>query len=178
MPKPRIPRCEVTQPSDQSYRLIALTQNQVTKVDATKYEQLNQFNWFAYWDPCSMSFYARRAKWNPGRKRQRIVEMAGEILQLKTNEHPDHKNHDTLDNRRENLRKATKSQNMMNRRMKRDNTSGYIGVHWHLGKWQARITSNGKRISLGHFFSIEKADRAYDEAAKKLYGEFAVLNFP
>ena len=90
----------------------------------------------------------------------------------------DHKNHDTLDNRSRNLRQSTVATNMWNRPIRADNTSGFIGVNLRKGKWNARISVNGKRKHLGDFNTPEEAAHARDEAVKELHGEFAVLNFP
>lgn len=72
---------------------------------------------------------------------------------------PDHKNRNGLDNRRENLRLITISQNMHNRAVFKSNTSGMSGVHYNKGKkkWEASITINWKRIYLGSFKSKEDA---------------------
>ncbi len=94
----------------------------------------------------------------------------------------DHRDRNGLNNKRSNLRIATKSQNMANRGPDKNNTSGFKGVHSHTKKgysfWRAEITVNRKRIALGQRVDKEKAARLYDEAAVKYFGEFAVTNFP
>ena len=92
----------------------------------------------------------------------------------------DHKNHDGLDNRRRNLRNATKAQNNQNSRSRLGSSSQYKGVHWSTRqqRWRANIAHEGRVRSLGVFMSEEDAARAYDAAALQLYGEYAVLNFP
>ncbi len=90
----------------------------------------------------------------------------------------DHINHDGLDNQRHNLRPATSSQNKANRRKYRVTTSAYKGVFWYRGKWRALITIYGKSRRVGTFASELEAAYAYDEAARKLFGEFAYPNFP
>ena len=108
--------------------------------------------------------------------------------ELKRAEHVDHINGNGLDNRRENLRIATNSQNHGNRPKQRGNYwSVYKGVYrdskrLHLG-WYACIgsgkTPNGvNREYLGRYESEVDAAKAYDKRAKELFGEFAYLNFP
>jgi len=177
MPKRRVKRHAVTQPLDPSYKIIALTQGQNTKVTAADFPYLDQWNWFAHWNGCTHSFYAMRHIIGS----KRITEMAKEILKCTPKKLPDHKNHDTLDNRRENLRKATHSQNGSNRKkINSNNTSGYTGIRFRKKekKWEARISHKGIYFHLGLFTSDKKAAHAHDEAAKKLHGEFAHLNFP
>jgi hypothetical protein len=91
----------------------------------------------------------------------------------------DHENRNGLDCRRENLRAATYSQNNANRRFSIKNTSGYRGVRkTKEGKWRAEIKVDGKKISLGCYWDIIEAAKAYDTASSKYFGEFANLNFP
>ncbi len=85
----------------------------------------------------------------------------------------DHINQDRLDNRRNNLRIATRSQNKMNCGKPRDNTSGYRGVAKDRNKWRSQIQVNGELIHLGCFDTPEEASDAYCEAAEKYFGEFA-----
>lgn len=87
----------------------------------------------------------------------------------------DHKNLDRGDDRWDNLREATHSQNLSNRGAQRNNTSGFKGVHFHpqSGRWRARIAKDGKHISLGLHDTAENAHLAYTAAAIDLHGEFA-----
>lgn len=86
----------------------------------------------------------------------------------------DHKNMCGLDNRRENLRLASKSENMCNRTKTRQNSSGFKGVCWHKqGEcWQAYITKNKVRRYLGLFDTAAEAHEAYKRAATELHGDF------
>jgi len=87
----------------------------------------------------------------------------------------DHINHNGLDNRRENLRYATQSQNMANRSMV-INSSGYKSVHKNGPSWSAHIKVKGKKIHLGTYITKEEAAYAYNKAALKHFGEFAYIN--
>lgn len=87
----------------------------------------------------------------------------------------DHANGNKLDNRRDNLRIATRSQNISNKPVRKDNQSGMKGVRWHSHNrsWQARITVAGRSISLGYFSTKEAAAEAFASAARTHYGEYA-----
>jgi hypothetical protein len=87
----------------------------------------------------------------------------------------DHVNHDKLDNRIENLRLATRRENLVHRGKPVTNTSGRKGVTWRAGKWEARIAINGRKVNLGRFQDIDEASKAYAEAAKASHGAFVVL---
>lgn len=96
-------------------------------------------------------------------------------------EEVDHKNGDTLDNRRDNLRACKHSENGRNlKKWSTPTSSCYKGVSFHKqsGKWRAYITLKGKQKYLGGFVIEEEAADAYDNAAAEFFGEFARLNFP
>jgi hypothetical protein len=104
-----------------------------------------------------------------------IMKLAGHSLSGKL---VDHINMNPLDNRIENLRVATKAQNMSNRPAPANNTSGYKGVSLHkqTGKWRAIIKHNYKQIALGLYHTKEEAALAYNKAALEIQGDFAYLN--
>jgi hypothetical protein len=77
----------------------------------------------------------------------------------------------------ENCRWVTRSENLMNRRMNSNNTSGFKGVSASGDKWEARIGANGSSEYLGRFATPEAAAHAYDEASMRLHGEFGKRNF-
>ena len=91
----------------------------------------------------------------------------------------DHINHDRQDNRICNLREATPSENGRNRRSRPNSSSQYLGVCFDAArnKWKAEITAMYKSKFLGRFDCEIEAAKAYDQAAKKIHGEFAFLNF-
>jgi hypothetical protein len=89
----------------------------------------------------------------------------------------DHINGDRSDNRIENLREVSRSENQYNKSAQR-NRSGYRGVSWHekTKKWAVRVMKEGKSQSFGYFDDLEFAGFVAEEARRKLYGEFAFEN--
>ena len=87
----------------------------------------------------------------------------------------DHIDHNTNNNRIENLRPCNKSKNAMNAKLRMDNKSGVKGVHWRKDtkKWCAQIVSNKKHYSLGCYDDLELAELIVNEAREKYHGEFA-----
>src|ERR1700741_4140580 len=119
----RVKRHAVIQPLETDYRFIPLTRNQNAIVDAADFEWLSQWNWYAMWSKCTKSFYAaRRGPCSSVIFMHRLIIDSEKLV--------DHKDHNTLDNRRENLRKCTYMQNSQNKRMRRNNRSGFKGVRW------------------------------------------------
>ena len=158
-------------------RLIPLSRGLYTIVGVVDYEWLMRWKWFAHWAVAGEweSFYVLRGKKLNGKRQS--IQMAREILGLSPDDErqADHINHDTLDHRRCNLRIVTSSQSNQNKRMYRNNTSGFKGVSFYvpMQKWLARIKSDGRSYHLGYFYTREEAAAAYRKAADRLHGEFA-----
>lgn len=94
----------------------------------------------------------------------------------------DHKNRNKLDNRRSNLRICTSSQNHQNSRARAKRAkihSRFKGVCWDKenNKWRVGLRLNYKAVDVGRFTDEIEAAKAYDEAARKAFGEFALTNF-
>ena len=160
---------------------IKLTQGQFALVDDQDFDWLNQWSWQARFSRDTNSFYVLRGEYierKNGKRIQQTILMHRAILEMPTGEFVDHINHDTLDNRHENLRLVTATQNNQNKRMQKNNTSGYKGVSWNKErrKWSAYIRTNGSIKFLGYFAVLREAAHAYNNAAKSIFGEFACIN--
>lgn len=160
---------------------IPLTQGKFALVDDEDYARIAGYKWFAH--RRSGNFYAARQA-SIGEKKQIMIHMHQEVLQLyDATRVCDHINGDGLDNRRCNLRVATKSENSRNRKKRRGCSSRFKGVFWRERnkKWEAQVgLTNGERktcLFLGSFSSEEDAARVYDAYAREIYGKFARTNF-
>jgi hypothetical protein len=101
------------------------------------------------------------------------------IIKARKGEYVDHKNCDTLDNRKSNLRLCNLQQNAMNQSVQNiKKTSIYKGVYYKKdrSKWRANIKINGKNIHIGYFLTQEEAAIKYNEKALEIFGEFARIN--
>jgi len=155
---------------------IKLTRGYKSIIDDCDIDLVSGYSWNASDDGAGN---VRAMSSTGGRKNRKTIHMARLILNAPNGMYVDHINRNTLDNRRKNLRLCTPGQNMCNRRIQSNNTSGYRGVTWdrQKKKWAARLKHGGKSIHLGRFDDKELAAKAFDEAAKKLRGEFAMTNF-
>jgi len=162
-----------------AFRLIRMEQPRYAKVDPADYERLRKYEWFT--KKGKNSFYALRHTSGGKRQKEGVIYLHQEIIKVPKGMMVDHINHDGMDNRRSNIRAATRAQNMRNRgKRSGSRSSKYKGVSWkkQTRKWQATITFERKRIYLGCYHSEIEAAKAYDRAAMKYHGEFASLNFP
>lgn len=131
------------------------------------------------WNICTnrwTSYAVHRERYGQGRRH--IVAMHRLILDAGPGEVVDHINGNGLDNRRVNLRIVTTHENNLNRFKNTRGSSQFKGVTWAKERWQAQIKLHGQMYYLGRFESEIEAARAYDLAARKLFKEFAKLNFP
>jgi len=153
---------------------IPLTKGQHAIVDAADFERLNAYKWTASARGGAFKAVRRRRVGEPGTGR--YVYMHRDLMGAAEGAEVDHANRNPLDNRRDNLRLATRSQNGANRAAWR--TSLPKGVHVAgVGRWVARIRVNGRQLHLGTFSSPEAAAKAYDAAAEAAWGSFACKNF-
>lgn len=157
---------------------IELTKGYKAIVDDEDFEYLNQFSWHTR--IVKNTQYAKRTIRFP---KATTINMHREIMNCPLNMMVDHINGNGLDNRKENLRICTRSNNLMNSsKPKSKATSQYKGVHklklknpnWKC--WRSEIRLNKKAIYVGLFNTEKEAALAYNEAAKKYFGEYAKLN--
>lgn len=152
-------------------KLIPLTQGKYAQVDDEDYEWLNQWKWHF------SDGYAVRNAINSFGKR-RLVFMHRKINKTPSEFQTDHIDHDKLNNCKSNLRSCTSSENHRNTQKWLHSKMKFKGINLQRGKyWAAHIKINGKGVHIGSFKTPEDAARAYDEAAKKYFGEFAYINY-
>lgn len=154
---------------------IPLTKGKVAIVDDEDFDRVSAFKWQAC-ESEKGGWYACRTAYNTITNRPMVY--LHRFILGSPKSHVDHRNRNGLDNRRKNLRIASRSQNQANVTLRRDNTLGYKGVVLRRGGWGAQIRHQGSRQWLGVHPTKETAARAYDTKALELFGEFACLNFP
>lgn len=140
-------------------------------IDTEDLEKVKAFpyTWFTWWNPVTESYYVRGNMMIDNNK-QRTVHLHRWIMDTPIHLFVDHINHDTLDNRKINLRNVNRSQNGQNKKgARKDNTTGIRGLTWkaRLNKWQVAIRLNGKLNYLGVYDDIEEAERVAIEWRQK-----------
>jgi hypothetical protein len=156
------------------YRKIKLTKEVYTLVDNDDFLELSKFKWIAHGNS-KKGF--RAIVTNKIGEKWVQTSLSDFLMKPSKGMIVDHINHNSLDNRRCNLRICTVRQNSFNR-IAQHNLSGYKGVYHkkNMKKWCVRIFYNYKEIHLGSFENIKDAARAYNQKAQELFGEFACLN--
>ena len=160
---------------------IPLTRGLAATVDDDDYGWLMQWKWHAFPNQAGQMRAARsvrRIKGNGAVTWDKVFMhrvTAGALPGILV----DHANHDTLDNRRDNLRVCTVAENHQNQ-MKHTGKYRYKGIKFHKRNrgFVAYVTANGRTYYAGCGKTQEDAARAYDAAARRLHGKFAALNFP
>lgn len=153
---------------------IRLTKDHVVKIDAEDFERVSNYRWHA---AKIFGIYARKT---PDETCSHAY-MHRFIMDAKPGQIIDHRDGDTLNNTKANLRIATAQQNAFNRRRRRDSSSRFKGVMRSRDsdkKWRALIRHNGRTRHLGVFPTEKAAAYAHDLAVLALRGEFARTNFP
>lgn len=174
--KKGIIRPVIPHPSDATAALVELTRGYWAVVDAVDAALVGRFNWQVHFDRSGGIRAARTSYVNGRKEKMYLHRLVGEAIGLGGGL-VDHRDLNGLDNRRRNLRAATRAQNNQNASRRRDNTSGFKGVsRSHNGKWDAYIGHDGRQTYLGRFLTVEQAASAVTEARNALHGAFARSN--
>lgn len=154
---------------------IPLTQGKFALVDDEDYDRLMAMGSWMYHRGYAIK--SKRIKKN-GKWTSDAVRMHRLIIEIPEGFEVDHINLNKSDNRRSNLRICTRTENIINRLVQKNNSSGFKGVTWHrrIKKFQARIGVGKKRMHLGYFDCPIDAAKAYNIAAKQNHGQFSILN--
>lgn len=155
-------------------RIVPLTRGFVCTISPEDWSRVRDYFWYAMTNKSGNTYAATNI---PGAAHtllmHRLLTNAPKSVKV------DHKDGNGLNNVRRNLRLVSAAGNSHNSRRRRG-TSRFKGVYWYklTNRWHAVICLNYKRRSLGYYHDEEQAARAYDEAARKLHGAHACVNFP
>jgi len=156
---------------------IPLTQGKVALVDDEDYDRLMAMGKWQFGKEYAIKtlYFGRDGN---GKQIKKTVLMHRIILNANDGDFVDHKKGSRLNNQKENLRICTHANNMMNRKLHSNNSTGYKGVYIQkkTGMFYASISVGGKQTHLGTFNTTIEAAKKYNEAAIYHYGEFASLN--
>ena len=137
--------------------------------DSEDFEKVSKYHWYE-----ESNGYIRSS----GKKKEDKIHIHRLIMGFPYGMNIDHINHNTLDNRKSNLRIVTTSQNAMNRIKSSNNTSGVSGVVWvkSRNKWKSQIKFNGQLIFLGEYDKFEDAEKRRKQAEEEYFGKYSYDN--
>lgn len=147
-------------------KTLELSRGKVAVVDDETFTWLKKYKWTLSGNGKYAIYYTKR------NGKRRLFQMHRIIMNAKKGEYVDHIDGNGLNNQKSNLRIVTHRQNMLNRK----DLKKTIGITKHQKGYWARIRFEGKHFSLGVYEKKEDAIKAYNEAAKKYYGDDAFLN--
>jgi hypothetical protein len=159
------PQSKVSIAGDGTAQLV-LTRGLVSVIDASDLPIVAGLKWYAHQTNPGIFYAARRTS-------DAMLYLHRLLLDAPDGMDVDHIDGDTLNNRRANLRLASRAENGRNQGLRRNNTSGFKGVHRAGDKWAAQITRNRVVTHLGRFDTPDQAAAAYRLAALRLHGRFA-----
>ncbi len=147
-------------------RIIKLTQGKQALVDDEDFDYINRFKWSYANGYATTHFLGKSCLMH------RLIMNPPKEMEV------DHINHNRSDNRKENLRVCTPSQNRWNVTKRTSNTSGFKGISWDSdrNKWLVQIQALGIKRNLGRFSSLSKAKKVYNSEAYKFHKEFMFSN--
>ena len=160
--------------------VIPLTRGYFAIVDSEDFERVSEFNWHA---DIQRDNYIRAARNTriPGEfenSPKRKIQYLHRFIMGNTSGVVDHINGNALDNRKSNLRVVSVSQNIRNRRTTKKKRFKGVSFSAERNKWVAQLMKDRRQVYIGRFNSEIEAALAYDETARREFGEFAALNFP
>ena len=152
----------------------------IYKVDKEYVDWMKGYTWYSEGDNNSSQRYlvsgVKNEEGVQSTVRYHVEIMKDELESYETKKSQpviDHIDGDETNNLKSNLRVVTQSENNMNKRVQRNNTTGFVGVMWHTGKrmWETSITLENESIHLGNYYYLRNALRARIEAENKHFGE-------
>jgi hypothetical protein len=159
---------------------VELSNGLIATIDAADAAPVAPFRWYCSVSGSGKTFYAAARIRADGKQTTLYMHRLITGCQRGDGKDVDHKDGNGLNNRKNNLRVCTRQQNQCNRDS--TNPTGFRGVALMKGgrvkPWVAGLKYRGRRLVFGYYATAEEAARAYDDAAKRLNGEFARLNFP
>ena len=145
-------------------------------IDDEDFDYVNKLKWHPVKNFNTGTMYFQAHVYKNGKRTS--ISMHRYIMKTPDGFCTDHINHNGFDNRKVNLRTCTTSQNGMNRKVSKNNTTGYKGVTFnkHSKSYKAYIKKDNKEYLIGYYKTADQAAIAYNIAAVKYFGEFARPN--